>query len=89
MTYHGKQNIQTVETLIFSVVMQVVLKQKYISWLALSLTFLIFWTHSLLVTPTMFPLFHLQMAASNADLNVMEKELDTLQSQKQGRRVAK
>lgn len=29
------------------------------------------------------------MAASNADLNVMEKELDTLQSQKQGRRVAK
>lgn len=29
------------------------------------------------------------MAASIADCNVMEKELDTLQSQKQGRRVAR
>jgi len=29
------------------------------------------------------------MAASTADCNVMEKELDTLQSQKQGRRVAR
>ncbi|CAH3172833.1 unnamed protein product [Porites evermanni] len=29
------------------------------------------------------------MAASTADCNVMEKELDTLQSQKQGHRVAR
>ena len=29
------------------------------------------------------------MAASTADCNVMEKELDTLQSQKQGRKVAR
>lgn len=33
--------------------------------------------------------YFIQMAASTADCNVMEKELDTLQSQKQGRRVAR